>query len=109
MYTKPLQQDILEENRFQFGKNWMRFLRFLNDERIAEAEKSIKQMLEVEDLKGKTFLDIGSGSGLFSLAAVRLGASKVHSLDYDSQSVSAGCVHLLFYSERIVRRSSATA
>ena len=88
MSTKLLQQDILKKDRFQFGKNWMRFLRVLNDERIAEAEKSIRQMLDVEDLKGKTFLDVGSGSGLFSLAAVWLDASKVHSLDYDSQSVA---------------------
>ena len=42
-------------------------------------------MLEVEDLKDRTFLDIGSGSGLFSLAARRLGA-KVLSFDFDSHS-----------------------
>ncbi|HEY6351160.1 MAG TPA: class I SAM-dependent methyltransferase [Candidatus Angelobacter sp.] len=74
--------------RFAFGKNWQRFLRYLNDERIAEAEKSLREMLEVEDLAGKTFLDIGSGSGLFSLAAMRLGAGKVHSFDYDTESVA---------------------
>ena len=45
-------------------------------------------MLEMDDLTGKTFLDIGSGSGLFSLAARRLGA-KVHSFDFDSNSY--GC------------------
>jgi 2-polyprenyl-6-hydroxyphenyl methylase/3-demethylubiquinone-9 3-methyltransferase len=49
-------------------------------------------MLEVEDLQDKSFLDIGSGSGLFSLAARRLGA-KVHSFDYDPQSV--GCTQEL--------------
>ena len=50
-------------------------------------------MLQVNDLAGKSFLDIGSGSGLFSLAAMRLGASRVHSLDYDPQSVA--CAHEL--------------
>jgi 2-polyprenyl-6-hydroxyphenyl methylase/3-demethylubiquinone-9 3-methyltransferase len=45
-------------------------------------------MLEVDHLAGKTFLDIGCGSGLFSLAATRLGAT-VHSFDYDEKSVAA--------------------
>ena len=80
-------QEVAHGPRFQFGENWSRFLSVLNDERITEAEKSLKQMLEVEDLKGKSFLDIGSGSGLFSLAARRLG-SRVHSFDYDPQSVA---------------------
>ncbi len=65
------------ELRFEFGKNWRNFLSSLNEERINEAERSVKNMLDVSNLKGKTFLDVGSGSGLFSLAAKRLGA-KVH-------------------------------
>ncbi len=73
--------------RFEFGKNWSRFLSLLDDERIAEAEESLKKMLGVESLAGKSFLDIGSGSGLFSLAARRLGA-RVHSFDYDRHSVA---------------------
>lgn len=74
--------------RFSFGKNWSRFLAVLNEERIDEAEKSLKKMLHVEHLRGKSFLDIGSGSGLFSLAAARLGAEKIHSFDYDADSVA---------------------
>lgn len=79
--------EVERGERFQFGKNWKRFLTVLNDDRIASAELSLKQMLEIEDMKGKKFLDVGSGSGLFSLAARRLGA-KVFSLDYDPQSVA---------------------
>jgi 2-polyprenyl-3-methyl-5-hydroxy-6-metoxy-1,4-benzoquinol methylase len=75
------------EARFAFGKNWARFLAVLNDERIAEAERSLREMLEVSDLAGTRFLDIGSGSGLFSLAAMRLGA-RVQSFDYDPDSVA---------------------
>lgn len=74
--------------RFAFGANWRDFLDGLDDDRIREAERSLKRMLEVESLEGRSFLDIGSGSGLFSLAARRLGASPVHSFDYDSDSVA---------------------
>ncbi|MBA2733117.1 MAG: class I SAM-dependent methyltransferase [Acidobacteria bacterium] len=79
--------EITRGERFEFGKNWSRFLTLLDNDRILEAEKSLKQMLEVDNLEGKRFLDIGSGSGLFSLTARRLGA-RVHSFDYDPHSVA---------------------
>jgi 2-polyprenyl-3-methyl-5-hydroxy-6-metoxy-1,4-benzoquinol methylase len=74
--------------RFAFGRNWQRFLQVLDEERIAEAEHSLCTMLDVEDLSGKSFLDVGCGSGLFSLAAMRKGAARVHSFDYDPLSVA---------------------
>src|ERR1700676_220811 len=79
--------EIARGDRFEFGENWRRFLRVLTPERIAAAEDSLRTMLGVNDLQGKTFLDVGSGSGLFSLAARRLGA-RVRSFDYDPQSVA---------------------
>jgi 2-polyprenyl-3-methyl-5-hydroxy-6-metoxy-1,4-benzoquinol methylase len=75
------------EDRFAFGANWARFLSILSEERIRDAETSLQKMLNVGTLQNRTFLDVGSGSGLFSLAARRLGA-KVHSFDYDPQSVA---------------------
>lgn len=78
--------------RFEFGENWAHFLSVLDEDRIREAERSLRQMLDVETLQDKTFLDIGSGSGLFSLAARRMGAS-VFSFDFDPRSV--GCTNML--------------
>lgn len=79
--------EIEQGQRFEFGQNWARFLSKLNDDRIAAACRSLHTKLETQSLEGKTFLDIGSGSGLFSLAARKLGAS-VHSFDYDPHSVN---------------------
>lgn len=84
--------EISRGDRFPFGANWRRFLRLLSPERVAEAERSLREMLEVDSLRGLTFLDIGSGSGLSSLAARRLGA-QVRSFDYDPASV--GCTQEL--------------
>lgn len=80
-------REVSRGERFEFGANWTQFLHVLDDGRIAHAEESLRNMLGLEDLRGKRFLDVGSGSGLFSLAARRLGAT-VRSFDYDPQSVA---------------------
>ena len=77
---------VARGERFEFGENWSRFLENLNDQRIEAATESLRAMLGMQDLAHQAFVDIGSGSGLFSLAARRLGA-RVHSFDYDPASV----------------------
>lgn len=77
--------------RFAFGQNWRSFLETLDEGRIREAEKSLQDMLGLDSLAGRSFLDIGCGSGLFSLAARRLGA-RVRSFDFDPQSVECARV-----------------
>jgi len=83
--SNDFNEEVASGKRFEFGKNWKNFLSLLTEERISNAEKSLVSY--VGELKGKRFLDIGSGSGLFSLAARRQGAI-VHSFDYDPQSVA---------------------
>jgi SAM-dependent methyltransferase len=75
-----------DDCRFGFGDNWLDFARDLDAEQIVEAEKSLGALLGRDNLAGASFVDVGSGSGLFSLAARRLGA-RVHSFDYDADSV----------------------
>src|SRR5579862_4907181 len=85
-------QEVSAGERFEFGKNWARFLASLSEPQIESAVESLRHMLGAASLAGRSFLDVGCGSGLFSLAARRLGA-RVHSFDYDPHSV--GCTQEL--------------
>ena len=76
----------VRDRRFRFGDNWLDFARSLSGNQLSEAERSLRRLLERDTLAGLSFLDIGSGSGLFSLAARKLGA-RVHSFDFDEDSV----------------------
>jgi 2-polyprenyl-3-methyl-5-hydroxy-6-metoxy-1,4-benzoquinol methylase len=76
------------EERFAFGENWAAFLADVDERRIEIAEDSLRRLLGTSSLDGRRFLDIGSGSGLFSLAALRIGAARIHSLDFDPDSVA---------------------
>jgi 2-polyprenyl-3-methyl-5-hydroxy-6-metoxy-1,4-benzoquinol methylase len=73
--------------RFAFGDNWQAFRRdALDDGRIERATESLRDL--VGDLTGKTFVDVGCGSGLFSLAAHAIGAARVVSFDVDEACVA---------------------
>lgn len=85
--TSPHASEVSDGERFRFGANWTLFLRQLDGDRIERARTSLCRMLGVSSLEGKRFLDVGSGSGVFSLAARQLGA-RVHSFDYDPASVA---------------------
>lgn len=79
--------EIAHGERFRFGSNWQSFLSVVDDSRLQRAVKSLKVGLGRESLDGVRVLDIGCGSGMFSLAARHLGAN-VFSFDFDPQSVA---------------------
>lgn len=80
----------IEGMRFGFGANWKSYLaKHFSDERVALAKERLLGFLGREDLAGMRVLDIGSGSGIHSLAAYLAGAQEVVSFDYDQDSVDA--------------------
>ncbi len=75
---------------FSFGRNWTEYVKnFLDEEKIEISKKSFSKYMPEEEYKGKTFIDIGCGSGIFSLSALRLGCAKVISFDVDPHSINA--------------------
>lgn len=76
------------DSHFEFGKNWHDFSRLIDEGAICEAEQGILRLIPQSALRGATFLDIGSGSGLHSLAAHRLGAQHITAIDLDADSVA---------------------
>ncbi|MDH5507198.1 MAG: 50S ribosomal protein L11 methyltransferase [Anaerolineae bacterium] len=72
---------------FEFGENWESYSKELDESRLQAAQQSLEDLLGAGALQNRSFLDIGCGSGLFSVSAVRLGAGPVVGLDVDPVSV----------------------
>lgn len=72
---------------FEFGENWKQFLTNIDEKKVQSAMNDISSFLGPGVMKGRTFVDIGCGSGLSSLAAYRLGASKIYSYDIDPVNI----------------------
>src|SRR6185437_768384 len=84
----------VEDDRFRFGENWRSFAETVTPEAIAEAERGLTRLFPDGELRGKRLLDIGCGSGLSALAALRLGAEWVEAIDFDPISVSTAAALL---------------
>lgn len=74
---------------FTFGENWLAYSRTLDAARLESATRSVAELLGAPDLRGLTVVDVGAGSGLFSLAALKLGAARVVALDRDGNCLKA--------------------
>ncbi|XFA74201.1 class I SAM-dependent methyltransferase [Thermosynechococcaceae cyanobacterium Okahandja] len=82
-----------QESHFSFGKNWAAYAEKVTEGEITEAERGLQKLLG-QQLDGLRFLDIGCGSGLHALAALRLGAREVIAVDIDADSVATTCLLL---------------
>src|SRR6266404_7412109 len=93
--SHDIQRQMMDGGRFAFGKNWQSFVRnYLNQERIVEAKKSMVDFCDANSLiTGRTFIDVGCGSGLFSAVAYQLGATNIVSFDIDPHSIKC-CEYL---------------
>jgi 2-polyprenyl-6-hydroxyphenyl methylase/3-demethylubiquinone-9 3-methyltransferase len=86
-----MKQDNLldQQSHFAFGENWLDYARKIDEEKISRAMDDLRRLSGRQRLDGMSFLDIGCGSGLSALAAMRLGASRVAGIDIDPDSVKA--------------------
>jgi len=76
-------------NSFDFGANWLDFSQsVLDQDRLVQASQSLETLLGPGALKGQSFIDVGSGTGLFSLAAKKNGAGPVIGLDINPTCIA---------------------
>jgi SAM-dependent methyltransferase len=76
-------------SHFRFGQNWENYTEVIDQARIDSASVGMNALLTDDEIRDKTFLDIGCGSGIHSLVALLKGARYVHSVDIDPDSVNA--------------------
>jgi predicted RNA methylase len=76
------------ETHFAFGKNWASYAALIDEPQIEEAKKGLLRLIPEPEFKGRSFLDIGCGSGLHALAAAKLGVSRIMAMDIDPDSVA---------------------
>ena len=74
-------------SHFSFGENWASYAGLIDEPAIVEAERGLVRLFGADGIRGRTFLDLGCGSGLHALAALRLGATRVDAVDIDPVSV----------------------
>lgn len=83
-----------ESGQFAFGKNWKKFIannKILEVSR--QSEKYLADFLLPLSIQNKSFIDVGCGSGVHSLAAKNLGVANILSVDIDQDSVDC-CLSL---------------
>lgn len=77
------------ECHFPFGENWRSFVATVDEASIQAAVAGLTKLLPSAEFSRRSMLDIGCGSGLSLLAAIRLGARNCRGVDVDPNSVEA--------------------
>lgn len=72
---------------YEFGQNWTEYAKDITGIHLSNAREDFARLFDGIDLKGKTFADIGSGSGVHALSALRSGVKSVTALDIDENSI----------------------
>jgi 2-polyprenyl-6-hydroxyphenyl methylase/3-demethylubiquinone-9 3-methyltransferase len=72
---------------FEFGENWVDYSNLIGTKELIASMEKLDNLIGIENIEGKTVLDIGSGSGIHSLSFLKLGAQNVEAFDYDLNSV----------------------
>ncbi len=76
------------ETHFAFGRNWASYAALIDEPQIEEAKRGLLKLIPEPEFEGRSFLDIGCGSGLHALAAAKLGVSRIMVVDIDPDSVA---------------------
>jgi 2-polyprenyl-6-hydroxyphenyl methylase/3-demethylubiquinone-9 3-methyltransferase len=92
---------------YEFGDNWRAFAENLTPVAVDQAVEGMRQLVREDEIVGRDVLDIGCGSGLHALAALRLGAASVTAIDIDPNSVATAQDVLRRYAEPGARWSVA--
>lgn len=77
-------EDLLQrQSHFAFGENGLDYARKVDEAKISRAVADLRRLGGPQCFHGLSFLDLGCGSGLSALAAVRPGADHVTGVDID--------------------------
>ena len=79
---------IKNRNMFNFGMNWKKYSKYsLDNQKFMAALDSLEKLIGKERIIGTRFLDIGCGSGIFTISASKLGAKEVIGIDKSKESI----------------------
>jgi SAM-dependent methyltransferase len=88
MLKEKLEICMPAESRFAFGDNWASYAKRVGEAQIESARQELLKLLPAAAFAGRSFLDIGCGSGLHAVAAARLGVRHVLAIDLNQKSVA---------------------